>query len=281
MEAENILIPRQPFMVMLTDSYLKKVVGEQGISHFYSFTVKKGVHMISTSVPDCCIDIMFYSDKMKKDMGAVIIGTLLTPHKIDVKEGYEYFGVRFMPGMYPLIVDVQPREVVEVSSSLEGRLIHEGLVEEIFEERDFEGKIRVFLKEYLWRRKIFLDQWDGQKELNQYILKQIINTGGNIRVRMLAEESGYSERYVNKVFTQINGISPKKFSKIIRFQSTLQELEQNFLQNDHDQSQDLDDLGFYDESHFIHEFKELSSRSPGTFLKELRQEKFDSRLQIL
>lgn len=279
MEVENILIPRQPFMVTLTDKYFKKVVGEQGISHFYSFIVKKGIQRISTSVPDCCIDIMFYSDKMKKDIGAVIIGTLLTPHEIAVKEGYEYFGVRFMPGISPLIVDVQPGEVVEVTSSLEGRLIYEGLVEKIFEEKDFEGKIRIFLKEYLWRRKAFLEKWSVQKELNQYVLRQIIYTNGNIRVGILAEESGYSERYVNKVFTEINGLSPKKFSKIIRFQNTLQGLEEEFLLND--SSQNLAELGFYDESHFIHEFKKLSGRSPGMFLKELKEENFDIRLEIL
>ena len=41
----------------------------------------------------------------------------------------------------------------------------------------------------------------------------------------LAEETGYSERYINRTFKESMGISPKKFARIIRFQSAIQGFE--------------------------------------------------------
>ncbi|USG67831.1 helix-turn-helix domain-containing protein [Brevibacillus ruminantium] len=49
----------------------------------------------------------------------------------------------------------------------------------------------------------------------------IFVSGGSLRVRALAEQEAVSERQLNRKFGQWIGLSPKKFSEVVRFQSVL------------------------------------------------------------
>lgn len=271
---ESLLIPRQPFMPMLTNTYYKKVMNQYGISHFYTFIVKKGITEISTSIPDCCIDIMFYWNKSRSSIGANIVGSLLSPHGIQVKEGYEYFGIRFMPGEIPSNMNLLLGEAIEQSIPLKDFIDDSGLIERIAMAQNFQERIQIYMNYYepLYQTK---EIRYGKEELNRYIIYRILTNQGNIKIGSLAEDSGYSGRYITTVFAERNGITPKQFCEIIRFQNMVQEMEG-------EQNMDiLYKLGFYDQSHFCNVFKRYSGRSPQEFMKELKQEKFNERLKVI
>ena len=71
-----------------------------------------------------------------------------------------------------------------------------------------------------------------------------------------------SQSALEKRFRQIVGASPKKFASIVRFKNTIKTYDQN---------KSLTDLGyeagFYDQAHFIKEFKHFTGDSPETFFK--------------
>ena len=270
----QVLIPIQPFMILLSDTYYKKVFNQYGISHFYTCLIKEGITEISTSIPDCCVDLMFYWNAEKTQCGAELVGSLLSPHGIRVREGYEYFGIRFQPGIMPAMVSLPLGDVLEQMLPLSDFIPNDDIIEQIGLAESFEQRIQIFLNYYI---PIYMqkEQNYGKQQLSQDTVGLIMQNRGNIRIGTIAEELGYSKQYVARIFTQINGISPKQFSEIIRFQMMVQSIECS------DALDTLYDFGFYDQAHFCNEFRRLSGRSPREFLQELKQERVDERLKVL
>jgi len=66
--------------------------------------------------------------------------------------------------------------------------------------------------------------WIKKGALKKYFVNQIIANDGKTRIGNLAKSSGYSDRYVNSMFTSEMGIAPKKFCRIIRFQKCLSDI---------------------------------------------------------
>ncbi|MBO6621351.1 MAG: helix-turn-helix transcriptional regulator [Balneola sp.] len=87
---------------------------------------------------------------------------------------------------------------------------------------------------------------------------RIINEGfGKIKVSELAKILNVSRRHLSRKFMSAIGISPKKFSSIIRFQKAL------FLQtNGVLTTEVMHHCGYYDQAHMISEFKEFSNTTP-------------------
>ncbi|NTV78889.1 MAG: AraC family transcriptional regulator, partial [Clostridiales bacterium] len=77
----------------------------------------------------------------------------------------------------------------------------------------------------------------------------------------------YTARYVQKVFVEYIGISPKLFSRVIRFQKSLDYI---FSNTSLDIYQMVYELGYYDHAHFIHEFKEFCLFSPSQIIHNKR-----------
>ncbi|MBZ4190498.1 helix-turn-helix transcriptional regulator [Niabella beijingensis] len=81
-------------------------------------------------------------------------------------------------------------------------------------------------------------------------------------IQHVAEKFGISSRYLQKLFVQYTGLSPKLYMQIDRFQNSLKLLEQN--------SQSLTSIayecGYFDQAHFIKAFKSFTGTTPSGFL---------------
>ncbi len=86
---------------------------------------------------------------------------------------------------------------------------------------------------------------------------------GNISMNTVAGEFGRSGRYLETIFKDTLGISPKTYAGIIRIRSLIERLQTN------DSKMRLTtmalDQGFYDQAHFIKSFKTMVRVSPGKF----------------
>lgn len=119
------------------------------------------------------------------------------------------------------------------------------------------GKV-VLLQQFL------LKQFTLQAEdpIFEYCVAKIISSKGKITVKELEKKTGYSSRWLNMKFTDKLGISPKNLSTIIRFNQYYNALannnEKSFMKND------FYDL-YYDQSHFMKEFKRFTGLSYSGF----------------
>ncbi|GAA4319260.1 hypothetical protein GCM10023149_17870 [Mucilaginibacter gynuensis] len=101
--------------------------------------------------------------------------------------------------------------------------------------------------------------------LSQFALLQIIGSKGIIPLSDLQQNLKLSERSFERRFKQYVGISPKLFSRICRFQSSLSQLRSN----DYDKLTDVAYQNEYaDQSHFIRAFKEFAGVSPYQYQKK-------------
>jgi len=132
--------------------------------------------------------------------------------------------------------------------------------EKLLAEQTDTGRIAV-IEDFL------LGQLTGRPKdiLVEQALKLIHASGGTIRISKLAEELNTSQSPLEKRFRAVVGASPKKFAGIIRARRTLNALERNEQQ----WAELL--LSYYDQAHFIKDFKKFSSLTPEQYMKTIRQ----------
>lgn len=98
-------------------------------------------------------------------------------------------------------------------------------------------------------------------------IQQIQLTKGHIRIADLAEQLYTSKSPLEKRFRQVVGTTPKKFAGIVKMKSALITMQSPLIiQNDHL-------LGYYDQSHFTHDFKNFTGTTPKQYLDQLIAQK--------
>ncbi len=82
-------------------------------------------------------------------------------------------------------------------------------------------------------------------------------------VAAVTDQIGLSSRRFVQVFSEEVGLSPKLFSRVRRFQQVLQIIH---CARDVDWVEIALGCGYFDQAHFIHDFKEFSGINPTTYL---------------
>jgi AraC-like DNA-binding protein len=90
------------------------------------------------------------------------------------------------------------------------------------------------------------------------------------RINSIAGRYGISSRYLQKVFLAYSGLTPNLFGKIARFQKGLHLVTQKQLPLTTIAYQ----CGYYDQSHFIKDFKEFTGFAPSNFQAEISTDLF-------
>ena len=98
-----------------------------------------------------------------------------------------------------------------------------------------------------------------------HIVELIKRTNGNISIPQLYSEACLSRKQFERVFSEQIGISPKQYMKIIRFQFAIFQKQLNF---DFNLTQLSYESGYFDQSHFINDFKSLSGLTPKQYFTE-------------
>lgn len=95
-------------------------------------------------------------------------------------------------------------------------------------------------------------------------VKLIFESKGSMRIRTLNETLHISPSAFEKRFRKVVGTTPKKFASIIRFNSALNELQK---------ATSLVDIcyenNFFDQAHFIKDFKQFTGNTPERFKRLL------------
>lgn len=92
-------------------------------------------------------------------------------------------------------------------------------------------------------------------------LSEIFSSHGMCSVSDLAQKAGVSERYLEQQFKKQVGLSPKFYARIIRFSRIFQ-----LVQEENPVWSDLVyGAGFYDQSHFIRNFKSFTGEDPSRY----------------
>ena len=96
-----------------------------------------------------------------------------------------------------------------------------------------------------------------------YSIQEIHQSPNQTVLKDLSQKVGYSQKHIIKMFKDHVGVTPKEYLKVIRFQKAIQEIEANHEIN---WTSLALDCGFYDQSHFISDFKDFSGYKPSTYV---------------
>lgn len=94
-------------------------------------------------------------------------------------------------------------------------------------------------------------------------VKHIINNNGLVAINGLAENYAVSQRQFERNFKSATGFSPKMFSRIVRFENAISMLGKRDVKL----TEVAFECGYYDQSHFIRDFKEFTGHPPSAYLK--------------
>jgi AraC-like DNA-binding protein len=94
-------------------------------------------------------------------------------------------------------------------------------------------------------------------------LALIHKSKGNIRIKELMDQLHISQSPLEKRFRQSVGTSPKKFASIVRLKNTIQNYNTNASLTELSY-----EAGFYDQAHFIKEFKNFAGETPEKFFSD-------------
>ncbi|MHC4310519.1 MAG: DUF6597 domain-containing transcriptional factor [Planctomycetota bacterium] len=227
------------------------------ISCYWTMTSKIEFEVI----PDGCADIIFDLNEHSYREAGSIVGTMTKPIFAKLKGRVNYLAIRFSPGgflhffdsaMHNFTDQIIPLETISGKDS-------RNLIEQLFLENHIENQIKL-LESHLER----LLKTNKNDPVAKNAIYNILVNKGNIRVSELSRIVDTSKRQLRRKFERWIGVSPKAFCRIIRFKNVLRMVRSgpkcNWL------SIALDG-GYYDQSHFIHEFNSYYGTNPSEFLR--------------
>jgi len=206
-------------------------------------------------------------------------GTVFEPEDILFPPDSYIFGVRFLPCYNPVASapDLFRALARDKTADALAVLADTRTLESIMATTDFREQIRLFMDGYRARRAP-QGRADGAMPLSGYVAGEIVKTAGAAKFEDIADGAGYTTRYLNKMFTEAYGFSPKTFARIMRFQNMIGAL---CVGKEPDFSGFAAELGYSDQSHMIKDFKEFVHLTPKKYLNALNQGRYNEKLIIL
>jgi AraC-like DNA-binding protein len=191
--------------------------------------------------------------------------------------------VRLFPGMHNMVISFKPCGFYKIfhtpasyyykrslnAFELFGKEIHE--IAWLLGETHLSGKIELMDS---WLLKKMQVQKKTHRNIDEAI-RLIEKNQGNISMGELQMATFTTKRTLERHFLEQVGLNPKTYSRIIRFKSVIDFIESNL---DIKWRQLADRFGYYDQSHFIHEFKTLCGSLPQDYFS-LKPD-FDKILQV-
>lgn len=232
-----------------------------------------GQRHVQRIVPNGMMELTFYhADKpgilnhtQQVMEQTVISGHCTSPYDLVITGNLSMFSVAFNPLGASMFFNVPMKEFF--GCIVPARFVWRkelGRLESLLaESNDFTHKVRL-AEEFLIKQLSHKADDFGQQRMKQSI--ELINSNkGIVEVETLAAAACWSRKQYERHFQDIIGTSPKQFMRIVRFQNAL-----HYKANHPDTSltELAHEIGFFDQSHMINEFKDLSGRTPGQYFAE-------------
>lgn len=120
------------------------------------------------------------------------------------------------------------------------------------------------IEEFLLNRLSLFEKKTDKINLINRVMKELKQEGSPGNIADIASRYGVSSRYFQKIFLQYTGLTPKLYSKITRFQNSLQLIAKKNLSL----TSIAYECGYFDQSHFIREFRSFTGTLPSAYRPE-------------
>jgi len=257
---------------MLYKEYIPGQALQQYVKCYYLSESDSGIPVEDKAFATGCIEVMFNlgSGKWQTSVDGNFIttpsielwGQIIKPLTFRSLGSNRMFGIRFYPHTAAAFLDDEislfgdrVSDFADIAGK-EAKTLHAKL-----QEAKSPGELITLTEEYLLQRLAF-----GEKKW------QKINLIGNVihelkqedffdNIENVASRYGITSRYLQKIFLQHTGLTPKLYCKINRFQNSLLLIARSNLSL----TAIAYECGYFDQSHFIREFKSFTNTPPSGF----------------
>ncbi len=209
-------------------------------------------------IPDGCIDIFF---DMNNVNDSSVMGCSTSYSSFDLGLSFDYIGIRFMPAAFTCLFGIDASLLANKEENFGNVVpgVSKQLCQLLEGVRDFSLVKEIFDQYFL--KKTAEQKFAVDPRLHQAILK-ICKTHGGVHLEREID-TGLSPRQLRRLFDFYVGTSPKMFCRIIRFQYFFHLLASS---DGPGYNKLLYDAGYYDQPHFVKDFKSFFGLTPSEAL---------------
>ncbi|HSP89131.1 MAG TPA: AraC family transcriptional regulator [Ignavibacteriaceae bacterium] len=260
---------------MITKLYIPAYPLNLFIESFFYYTGYNPEHSVDRFLPDGNVQIIFdltdypkyiYDNDTLKEIQSVkkvwFSGFRTEPITIPSGKESEMIIVQFHKGKTsPFICEPMhalSNYVVDAELVLKNEILD--LREQLVDAETIDQKFSLLENNFLKHYKESLKE----NPFVNFMVSRILSDSNQKSLKEISGIVGYSQKHSIKIFKDHVGVTPKEFLKIIRFQKAIAEIDQKRNIN---WASLASDCGFYDQSHFIADFKTFSGFTPVEYVK--------------
>ncbi|MBO6516224.1 MAG: AraC family transcriptional regulator [Bacteroidia bacterium] len=193
---------------------------------------------------------------------AMVLGQITDPFYIEPTGYVNTFAIRFYPYGFANFVSVPIKSLANTETPIHelfGDEVGNLLEKQMIQASNVEERISV-IEEFLLTK---LQEQNTVDQIVKTTVDALASSKGTSTIGTILKEDPGKRRQLERKFVQQIGISPKQLGKVIRLQSALKMLL-------NDEGENLTNIAYeneyYDQAHFIKDFKEFTGVSPKEFL---------------
>lgn len=242
------------------------------IDKYWEFKGQPEYGMRINILPDGCTDFIFTLGEVANAVGeslvmqpyrAYFVGAMTKYSElVTYAETVHMLGIRFLPCGMLRFMNLPLHELTNQRVSTEDLecLFNHSFAERLCEQQSIRGRINL-IEHFLVEALHGCIPKAEQPIL--FAVQQINLHKGNLSLRQLSDETCLCQRHFERKFKIHTGLTPKEYSRIIKFKNTVDLLR----------STPFDNLlsvaiqaGYYDVPHLSKEIKKMSGNTPSSFL---------------
>ncbi|ELR73626.1 transcriptional regulator [Fulvivirga imtechensis AK7] len=225
-------------------------------------------------VPDGCIEMAFIlGDDIKRYTSdtnfiiqprAMVIGQITQPFFIEPTGHVNSFAIRFYPYGFANFIKIPIKELANKEtpiSALFDKKEAEALTQKIVNAPNTGVRITI-VEDFLLSK---LKDASTIDRIVKSTIDTLFLTKGSTSIDVIVKDQSTRRRNLERKFSKQVGISPKRLGKVFRLQAALKMM---LLKHPENLTQIAYESEYYDQAHFIKDFKELTGTNPKEFLSD-------------
>jgi AraC-like DNA-binding protein len=241
----------------------------------WSLEVPAGMHpQKQRIVPDGCMEMIFIlGDNIRRYTSendfiiqprAVVVGQLSKPFVIEPTGRVHCFATRFYPYGFANFITASLKDLENKETPITA-LFNAGASMEL-EQRIISAETNAERIDVI--ETFFLGKLNEQSTIDHIVkatIDTLLSTKGSTTIKTIVAAELSSRRQLERKFFKQVGLSPKQLGKVIRLQAALKLLLNRRHENLTEIAYQSD---YYDQAHFIRDFKDFTGINPRQFLKD-------------
>lgn len=212
--------------------------------------------------------ILNYADVLQFDgltqtAPCILNGTNTFSRELSLNGVLDAVGIRFKPAGANLLFSLPLNELKNETLSLANTGInnYNRLYHKVYHAKDLPSKV-IIIEDWLCNS---LQPVINTSNIAKESLLLITKQNGELSIDSVAKILGYNQRTIERIFNTQVGMTPKEYSQNLRI-----ERARHFIENNNSKSliEIAYDLNYYDQAHFIKQFKKNMRITPSNYLRK-------------